>query len=308
MEEREQKNGNRVILILLLLLLLGSIGFNVYQLNQGKKKEVIVQKEMVESQNLRDTLQNELKQINSELEAYRGKNNEMDAVIQEKERELSATADRINKLLKDNKITYNKYLRAKDEVDMWRYNAEKYLAQVTELSKENAKLKEENTSLNSTVKEKVKENDRLTDQNINLTNKVSLGAQLKAESINVQGVRMSGGKERETSKISKLDKIRICFNLPENHVADNGNRDVYVKITDPSNQPVYLESAGGGKFQVEGKDATYTSKDQIFYDNVPKNYCIYWNSPKDAHLKDGTYTVELFTEGYKMGEKNFTLK
>jgi peptidoglycan hydrolase CwlO-like protein len=311
--EDQQKDGSKkIVVILLALFLLGSVAFNVFQwMNKEKieKNEAEIKEKLVSSDKLKEDLQKELEQSKADLSEFKGKTASLDAMIAQKEAELQEKASKIEKLLKDNKISYNKYLRVKDEMDDWKYNAEKYLAQVQELSEQNKKLKQQNEDLSATVSNNVKKMNELEDQNVTLNNKVALGAQLKAENLVITGIKVkSSGSERETNKASQVQKIKFCFTLPENHITDNGNKEIFIKLTDPSGQPVFKETNGGGTFSLNGQSAKYTSKQSIFYDNVPKNYCIYWNGASDANLQDGIYSAELFVEGYKLGEKNFTLK
>lgn len=308
-EEKEKRRRGGAILIILVLLLLGSVGFNIYQYVSTEKKEQVLNEELVSSQDLRNELQKELEDYKSQLSEYKGKANKLDTMIAQKENELLEKAQRIEKLLRDNKISYNKYLQAKDEIEKWKYYADKYVKQIDELNEQNKKLVAQNQDLKEEVKTKVRELDKLTDENVMLNNKVSLGAQLKAENMTVTGVRFkSSGKERETSKAKQIEKLKICFDVPENHIADNGNREIFIRVIDPKGQTISVESLGSGKFSTGGEEALYTTKDEIFYDNMPKNYCLYWGFANQVNLEEGQYKIELFTEGYKMGERNFTIK
>jgi len=310
MEKQEEKKDRKgAILWLLLLLLLGSLGLNIYLFSATEKKDQLLNKEMVDSDHLRTDFQKQMDSAKAQLQQYKGKTAEMDALIKQKEQDLEEKAKRISVLLRDNRVTYNKFVDAKDEIDKWKYYAGKYLKQVDELSEENKRLSAENKGLNEVVQKNKKDMDKLIDENITYKNKVSLGEQLKATNINITGIKMrSSGKERETNRAGQIEKIKICFDIPENHVANNGNRDIYIKVNDPSGQPVVIQSLGSGTFSYQGAESSYTTKEQIFYDNDPKNYCVYWGFAKDAHLKSGTYTIELYTEGYQMGAKNFTVK
>ncbi|MCX6350795.1 MAG: hypothetical protein NTX03_02925, partial [Bacteroidetes bacterium] len=169
--------------------------------------------------------------------------------------------------------------------------------------------KKDKEDLTAKVEDSKKEINKLVDKNITYGNKVYMGSMLKAENLTVTPVRFKGnGKERETNKASQIQKVKICFDIPENHVADGGTKTIYIKVIDPGGITVNISSLGSGKFSFEGAESLYTTKDEILYDNMPKNYCMYWGFAKDAHLHEGIYKLELYGEGYKMGEKNFTVK
>ncbi|MCX6350536.1 MAG: hypothetical protein NTX03_01610, partial [Bacteroidetes bacterium] len=118
MEETNKNQGNkRGIIILLLLLLLTSAGINYYLYNRVRIIEVEVSKSdsrLVSTDNLKKELQQELEKVRAELEVYRQKSGKYDEEITAKENLLIEKAHQIEKLFKDNKINYRKFLAAKD--------------------------------------------------------------------------------------------------------------------------------------------------------------------------------------------------
>ena len=145
------------------------------------------------------------------------------------------------------------------------------------------------------------------DVNVGLSNRISLAERLSAQNITITGVKLkSSGHERETDRSSQMDKIKICFDVPENRAAKSGNRDVYMQLIDPHGQTVAIEALGSGVTTLDRDQIQYTMKQEIDFENDAKNYCIYWG--KDTPFEPGKYDILLMTGGYKMGEKSYTIK
>lgn len=307
-DEPVRRNKTNVATILLVLLLLASVGFNIFQYYAREKKERVLNESLVDSQSLRDDLQRQRDSLTQQLNDYKGRVGELDTLIAQRERELLEKAEQIDKLLKSNKISYNKYLSVKDDIERYKYYAEKYLKEIDQLSQENKKLASQNETLKTEVKDKIKTIDVLKDQNVSLGNKVSLASRLTAENIVVTGVRFKGGsKERETSRASQIEKLKICFDIPENKISYAGTKEIFVQILDPRGQTVSIDALGSGVTTVDGSETQYTTKEEVAYNNEPINQCVYFGKGTQK-FEEGKYNIVIYTEGYKMGEKSFTIK
>jgi len=308
--EKKNNSNNKGIILLLSILLLLAIGYiitlHIKIIDQTVKQKDLDTK-LINSDNLRKELEKDTADYSSEVSVYKGKVLSLDSTIAVRDKSMLELKRRAEALLKDSKISYNKYLEAQDAVDKYKYYAEKYQLEIVEKDRQIKDLTEKNNNLTADNNTKAREIDNLKDVNVELTNRVALGAQLHVDEMTVTGIKIrEGGKESETSRANRIDKIKICFNLPENHVAKDAQRDVFIRILDPSGQSVSIEGAGGsGKFTFNGKEELYTTKEQINYDNSAKSYCLYWN--KETELRQGKYLIELYTEGYKMGEKSIVI-
>jgi hypothetical protein len=304
-ESGEKRNNAGLIIVVLLLVI--SLGFNVYQYFASQKKEKALNEELVNTESLRANLAKQRDSLRISLDEYKGKVSKLDTVISQREKEIFQKAAEIDKLLKQNKISYNNYLKAKDEIEKWKYYAEKYLKEIQDHSEQNKKLAAENQNLQGQVTDKTKTIDKLTDVNVSLSNKVALAEQLKAQNIVVTGVKFRrNNKERETNRASQIEKLKICFDVPENRVAKEGNYDIYIQVLDPKGQTLSKEQLGSGVTNVYGEQTQYSSKQQIEYHNDAKNDCLYWG--QEGLFEKGTYHIILYSNGYKMGEQSYIIK
>jgi predicted nucleic acid-binding Zn-ribbon protein len=163
---------------------------------------------------------------------------------------------------------------------------------------ENTSLKTEKEVLNTTLTQTVADND-------DLKRKVTLASSMKA--INVQVAALSSkGKVREGGayKASRIDQIRVSFIMPSNPVAAQDNKDIFIRVLDANGAVV--ENGTGGVVQADGKEIGYTFKQTVPFENNDQKVDL--TSGKGANYGKGNYTVELYSEGFKIGKGSFTVK
>ncbi|MEX0967554.1 MAG: hypothetical protein WD077_09965 [Bacteroidia bacterium] len=306
-EQQRKEKRNRSILIGLIVLLIainGVIGFMLYRSSQERQETA---EALVESQELRVDLENQLADLEDQLLEYRGQNAELDSMVAVKTAEIERQAEEIRQVLREKQITLSNYQKAQKDIEVLRYYIKKYTGQIDSLSKANTMLTEENTGLKETVKTVKLESDKIKDVNVRLENKLSLGSMLQVEALDIAGIRLKGsGKEKETYRAKHIDQIKTCFSIGENLVAEEGYRDVFMKVIDSEGSTIHAESLGSGTFELDGDQALYSTKKEIYYNNKPQNYCIYFD--KGNAFTEGTYTIELYTEGYLLGKQSIEIK
>jgi cell division protein ZapB len=306
-EDENRPRSNNVLIILLILLLIGSLGFNVYQYFSGRKTESQLNEKVVDSNSLRRELQQQRDSILALLEESRGHSSKLDSTIQGREQELIEKSRRIESLLKDNKISYNKYLSIKDQMEQWKYYAQKYSKEIDELKEQNKKLTAQNQSLKTEVTQKKHAIDTLMDVVTSQGNRLTLAERLTAQDVQITGVKFKGNnKERETDRAGQIEKLKICFTIPENQAALEGERIIYLQIIDPRGQTVSIDALGSGVTMLNGEQVQFTTQQTIQYTHEAKNYCIYWG--KGSEFEKGKYTFNIITNGYSLGQKAYTIK
>lgn len=170
----------------------------------------------------------------------------------------------------------------------------------TELQTQKASLETEKASLNEKV-------TAVTSENKNLADKVALGAALKAVNVKVYGIT-SGGREKDKEKYrsGKVDKIKIAFNLPSNSLTVQEEKEIIVRVLGPDGAIISDEATGSGIFNYNGQQTVYTTKQPVLYKNNNQLAEIVY--ARGQKYSSGKYNIELFSEGFKIGEGNFTIK
>ena len=81
---------------------------------------------------------------------------------------------------------------------------------------------------------------------------------------------------------------------------------IYLKILDPLGATLANASLGSGVFQYAGDDQTYTLSKDVDYTNSDQNVNILYSRTQE--FQKGTYTVELYAEGQKIGTGAFSIR
>lgn len=294
-----QNNTYRPITFLLLFLFLGSnIFWYLRQENQLDKfsKE---QNLLGESEKLRTGLI-------SELQAQKGNNSDLNKIIDEKIDEIQIKSRSIDSLIRVGKATDADLKQVR--VLMANLTREKnaYLAQINQLNIENSKLKGENSQLVQNLSEEKERSQKLTVENDFLYQKIQRGAILVSNKILASAVRFKrSGKEDAVSKAKNVEKVKVCFNILPNSVANNGNKLVHIRIISPDGTTIYDESSGSGKFSFEGKETLYSFTKTINYQGVELEECSYFT--RSGFYAAGKYQIELYCDGYRIGTSTLTL-
>jgi hypothetical protein len=143
-------------------------------------------------------------------------------------------------------------------------------------------------------------------QNADLQDKVALGSTIKAVNVEVMAIATNGKERRGGSyKAGRIDRLKISFILPSNPLAVQNSKDIYVRLLD-ANGAVVSENGIGGVVMFDGYEIGYSTRQTIPYENKDQRVDILFR--REATYKPGTYTVELYTEGFKIGDARFEVK
>lgn len=175
-----------------------------------------------------------------------------------------------------------------------------YLEEIDRLNQENAALRSENEQVkqeNSQLSSQVAANQSTIDQQ-------KQTIQL-AEKLNVTGVslNMLNKKGKVEKKLKNAKQMVVSFTIPQNNTTPIGTKTIYLRITTPEGQVL----TGGGNFEMEGTTLEATARKDIDYGGEEiGGITIYYDVR--TPLTAGQYTVQLFTQGYRLCNSHFTLQ
>ena len=245
---------------------------------------------------------------------YKGKNTQLDSIIDVKNDEIAIKVAQIRKMLSQGNITKAQLEDAKTEMSKLRAKIASATHMIDSLSKENMDLKIANSTLtdeNSTVKEEVETqksiNSSLTDQNKKLGEKVKVASRLKATNIKTEGIMIKGSKEKEKSRLSKIDRVKVQFNIDKKEIADAGQKLVYLRLIGPNGSTVANQNAGSGTFDVAGESILYTSKASVNFNNIEGSFVVIYFD-KIPGMSTGKYRALLYCDEWMIGEGSLKLK
>ena len=292
MENKSNNSGLKAAIVVLALLLLGSIGY-IYKLTTDNKETVNT------LTTEKETLAEELKAKIAEYDVMIADNTALKDELQAEQAKMVELLEQVEKSKGDVAAMAKykaSYLKLKGEMD--------------NLVAENKLLKEENVTLTSSLDstkvvldDAKKFNDTLLVQNEGLTKTVEKGSKLAVLNLKVLAVKeRSSGKQIETDKAGRADKLKVSFLIAENQIAKTGNREYYVQIIDSKNNIL------GEKKTIPAGDKTltYSFITSVKYENktVQVNEEV---SGKD--FAAGTYFVNVFDKNSELVSKtSFNLR
>jgi len=293
-------------LIIIFLLLLTNIVAGYFWLNSNKvNEEITLEKTELQSDYL--NLQQDLNTQMAELEAMKGVNSDLDAIIIEREKEIKAQQAKISKLFRQKKFTASELKKAKAMISTLEIQNTGFMNQIDSMNVIVVKLREEKAELQVDLNSQKSENNKLQDKNNYLDDKFELGSLLRADELSIVGIKVrNNGVEKELNRSKRIDKLKICFQTGNNLVRENGEAKMYLAIVSPEGTTLYNEANGSGIFKDnEGKEIRYTKEATFNFEGANKSVCIYWT---ESPVKAGEYKAIVFNDGYQVGESSVEFK
>jgi len=299
METENNSRKKRTIYILAVLLGISLIG-NVIQLNKTTSVQVELAEEKSNVDSLtsfKKQLENQFESMTFELDQFKGKNIELDSLLERANTDIAKQKSKIDKLIRENKDIP----LLKRQLEEMKAIRDQYRIQIEQLIKENKELKYANVNLTQEVGNLTKTRDELTQ-------KVEIASVLKAENITVQTLREKGkGRFEPSDKAKRVSRIKTVFVVAENKLAQPGQRDVVLRILKPDGYPLSDPNNGSGTFTKEdGRSSDFSMRKTLNYANNREEVVFEWDQIED--LRAGLYITEVYLDGKLMGNYKFNLK
>ncbi len=290
-----EKNSNTFkILAGVLTLLLIALGVYTAKLYNDNKETVSV----LETE--KTNIQDELKTLIADY----------DEVIQDneiKDNELVEARDRIEKLLdsvKDAKANVALIRRYKQEINRLKRERVLLFKKADSLIAANQYLALQRDSTRTVLDQTIKVVDSVTTENTALSEAIKRGAVVRAVDLSGTGVIVrSSGKIVDTKRARRADKVRTCFTLAPNPLAEKGDRVLYVQVINPKNNLL------GSKKTLEFEEGTliYSASVKVFYENEELDVCLLVNAAEQDLIK-GTYHINVFDGSKQVATSTMSLK
>ncbi len=244
-----------------------------------------------------------LMKVHNELKESYG---ELSLELAEKDSIIQADAVEIKKLL-DSQWDYN---RIKKKVANLQAISQRYVRQMDSLYTVNRELVAENERIREEFQAERRQNTNLTRQKEELTNKVNQAATMKISNYNAKAVRFKGGgKESDTDRASRAERIRIDFTVAANELIEPGTKLFYVRIADPRRAIISKGTGDEYSFNSNGETLQFTEKVRVNYDGTETAVRAYYTKPDAYELMPGTYFVDVYEQGGKLiGQTTVDLK
>lgn len=188
--------------------------------------------------------------------------------------------------------------RLKKELKTVRAVLRSYVIQIDSLNAINEGLKKENKRVTEKYREATKTIDELSTAKEELSQIVTLASQLDAAGIKMSLLKKNG---KEVSKLKRAKQIEIKFTITKNITTETGNKTVYARIIQPSQE--VLTKSTSNTFTYEDREIGYSMRKHIEYTGEEQEVTMYWDV--EEYLQPGTYRIYLFADGVMIGEANY---
>jgi hypothetical protein len=132
---------------------------------------------------------------------------------------------------------------------------------------------------------------------------------IKINFMKVQGYQLKdNGKKKKKSRAKNINLIEVCFTTETNLVTPAGAKEFQIRLIDPLGETVAREDMGSGVLtnKLDNTQVRYTSTGIVEYNNEDTEGCIQWKV--NDSLSKGMYDVEIYNNGFKVGNGNYKMK
>ena len=292
MSNESSSTNSKIIIGVLVLALVGSwIYFN------SSKVDMITtyDNKIAVIDSAKAKIQAEFIEVSAKADSLTNQNTSLQGELLDKSNQIQKLKTNISTILRKQNATDKELADAKTLIAELNGKVSNLFADLTkaqaenkELTSKNEQLTNTNTTLNNNLTATQKEKDRLQD----------IGSTLHASNFGIQSLRVrEDGTERKTTNTKRANTIRLTFQIDKNKITPSGSQDLYVCITSPDGKA--FNEVGKINTREEGAKA-YSNKLSVQYEqnkDLPVSFDI-----KNVNLVEGEYTIEIFHNGFKIGE------
>lgn len=176
------------------------------------------------------------------------------------------------------------------------------------LTQQNDSLAQENTGLRAERQSLSDSVAVIATKNQELSEKVTIAAALRAETITINALN-ARGKETDggTYRAKRIDKIKVSVQMAPNGLAEQNEKELYLRVLDPSGAVVSDMATGSGEFMYNGEGMIYTAMQRFTFSNSRQQVNFVYGRG-GQRFSEGRHTIELYCEGFRIGDAEFTVK
>lgn len=282
--------------------ILATWAFFLWNKNKGDQEISKLQTQYIAVDSSRNELQESYNLALFRLDSLTGRNNEMEGQLTETNSQINKLKNEINSILRKQRLTEAERQKAQSLIAELNEKIGGLEQEVQRLMGENTLLTQENATISVERDSYRSERDTLQSVKQSLEETVNIATTLNASNIAITPVReRNSGKEKVTEKAKRVDKLVISFDV-SNRIVNPGSQDVFVSITDPEGKPVAVEALGSGTFNVRNEgEKIFTTKLQVDLEPAKRKHVEFaWRQNSD--FKKGNYNIEIYHNGFKIGE------
>lgn len=298
-DNNQQNNSNKtskIIIAILAILLLGSV-YYIYDLNKTKTAEIV---DLTED---RAKIKSELTELIGQYDALLSDKDSLNQELLDERERIVNLLDSVDNVHKSDLARIRRY---QSEVSRLKKDKADLLMKADSLIVANEQLIEEKKLVEQSLEQTTQKAQKLETKAAELEKNVALGSILEAQALKANAIKVyRSGRERDTESARRADKIKVCFTLGKNLIAEPGERTIYIRVETPAGTVIAYQKEDSNEFEYNGERRIFSDKKVVEYENEPLDMCVYVD--KELDFEEGVYTVDVYAEGAKIGESSFEL-
>jgi hypothetical protein len=301
--KENKKSNNRILLLLLVLLLIGNATFAwLWWSERGRANKTIVEKQEVIVE--KDRVKEDLLALQEEYATLQTTDKAVQAELEEKRAQIAELLVQAEKHKGDAYIIS----QLRKETETLRKIMKHFVVQIDSLNTLNKTIIAEKDKVSADLNAEKDKTSQLSKDKDALQSTVNLGSILKAENPSVKGVKFKSGgsKEVETTKASRVERLKVSFVLGENKIAKRGVKPVYVRVVSPDGKEITKSQDDSNMFRFNGSRGYFAAKQDVNYNNEEVAVDVFCPSP-DGFIP-GKYLIMIGCDDVVIGETSITLK
>lgn len=289
-------NKKKIIIpaVIVIVLLLGGLGYTLYDLQQQKQHNADLQQLATLD---KKEMENEYSQFALQYDELK-RSIKNDSLMDRLNKEQQHTENLLAELKRVKSDDAREITRLKKELATVRAVLRSYILQVDSLQRVNSALVSENEHVKAQYSEATAQISNLNTEKESLSQKVAIASQLDATGISVQAQNKRG---KNAKKVKDVRRFVVHFTITKNITAATGNRNIYVRLLQPTNSVVNAS----GSFAYENRTLQCSAQKVIEYTGEEQGVTLY--IPVSETLSTGTFRCDIFADGQNIGTSSVTL-
>lgn len=306
MESQAGKKKEYIVIAILSICLLGSLGYNIYQASEQKSMTELFEIDLKDEETAKDLLQRQLDSLTSEFEKTKKGIDVRDSVLSRRDAEIFDKQKEIQNILNRKEVSEDELKQARRMIAALNADIGRFKQDMKELREKNDSLMWANEALNTEkqtiAEELVSEKEKAQEAESNVRSTFSIS------NYQLFGVMVKkSGKEVETDKAKRIDKLRVSFDIDPNAYAESGSKEIFIAIYKPNGTLGKFKDASSGELETWslGK-VQYSDKVRFNYiKGTKQNISFDW---EEYDFPKGIYKIDLYQNGFKIGQKSLELR
>lgn len=292
--QNKKKFDFRNVIVIVLTLVLAALVV-MYMKEKDEHEEIVVQ-----INNEKDSIKVELSKMLVNYDSVKTNNEKLNQNLLMTQSEIKNLLNQVEQV---KQASYEEVSQYRNKVTTLRGIMKDLYNQIDSLNERNKILYAENIEVKKQISDEKNKNEQLVKEKDELVQTVKKAQILDAFDLKVTGLTT---KDKVSDRASKTQKLMVGFSLSKNLTTPRGLKNIYVRIMKPDQ--LLLVNNEGGVFNFEDLTIPYSASREINYEGNELPVNIYWDNTGHEPLIPGTYTIDVFADGYNIGTTTFLLK